>query len=330
MNIALFIGYHLDWHLNEVRIFLRENYDILAFIIDPSHPMEIAFDPSSPNKINIEGAEYTIGCVWWRWKPYIDNDFRRSDSYESLQHLEWNSFLKSIWFLNDKVSVHNFKSAIMYNEKLSQSEIARESGFKIPNTICTNSKNVISSRLNEDNLIIKPLRVGSTTSKDGSSELLSTSILLPKHLDEISADSILNSASYIQELIDKDYEIRLNYIYGHIYARKFERGKINRLVGKDLIDWRLVYQLHNKISDFSEEVSIPKSLSDKILRYAQITSLNLLCFDLAVSDGNLFFLEANPDGQWGWLGDQENSVKIVADNINITMSKSITPPQLNT
>lgn len=48
-------------------------------------------------------------------------------------------------------------------------------------------------------------------------------------------------------------------------------------------------------------------------QYADAVNLNILCFDFVESCNELRFLEANPDGQWGWLGDEDRSVRHVAE-----------------
>ncbi|WBQ13724.1 hypothetical protein L2D00_03325 [Hyphomonadaceae bacterium BL14] len=316
MKIALFIGYRLDWHLNEVLKVVERDFGHKCILFDPSRPFEMCFDPNRPDGIMLEGVQYSIGCVWWRWKPYIDNEFRRSGDHESYQNLEWNCLLKSIWLFNEHVSVHKYDNAVRYNEKLIQTNIARSIGFKSLESICTNKRSSILQCLELHRHVVKPLRIAVIKNSAGEDEFLSTSELTKSHLNEIEDSELVRSVTYIQSFVDKKYEVRLNYIFGRIFARIFSKSKIMEMFGKDLVDWRYVYEVHNRLDDFSDPFEPNGNLIALIEAYVRATGLNLICFDF-VSDGNdLFFLEANPDGQWGWLGDQEGSVGRVAEAID--------------
>ncbi|MEQ8435166.1 MAG: hypothetical protein RIA71_13095 [Oceanicaulis sp.] len=207
-----------------------------CIIFDPSDPENFLFDPSEPHRIEIDGRSFEIACVWWRWKAYIDDEFRRQGMDVGNQNLEWYSALKSIWILNSDRSVDTHRSAIYANEKLVQSHLASQLGARVPNSICTNSKLSIETFIQSSKAIIKPLRVSSTRDENGDYLFLSTAELKREHIDALSSEELNNSVSYIQEFIDKDYEIRVNYLFGNIYARRFSKLRFREVLNKDVVD----------------------------------------------------------------------------------------------
>ena len=63
---------------------------------------------------------------------------------------------------------------------------------------------------------------------------------------------------------------------------------------------------YNRYADIgltpSEPFEPSRDLLEKLHAYATRARMRILCFDFAVDEnGQLIFLEANPDGQWIWL-----------------------------
>lgn len=322
MKLALFIGYKDDWHLNEVKSCLDDISEFKTIIFDPSNPVEIYFNTKNPNEVYIQNIPYEIGCIWWRWKAYVDDEFRRKGSTDTHNNLEWYHFLKAIWILNEDRAIHDYYNAIRYNEKLVQSQKARQAGLKIPDTACTNSRVHIEELLYQARRAVKPIRVASLMGENGQSTFLSTAELLKTHVEQIDDKSLNDSITLLQSFIDKSSEIRLNYLFGKIYARKFEKSKILKIFDKNIVDWRYVYELHNRVSGFSENYEPSSDMIAAVNQYCRNGNLKIVCFDFVIINEDVYFLEANPDGQWGWLGDEAASVSHVAESIKTMLELS--------
>ena len=130
--------------------------------------------------------------------------------------------------------------------------------------------------------IIKPLSVGKIATSSGIS-IIQTNLM---H-DEDCYDSIELTPVYIQNYVQKSYEVRVTVIDDNYFAVK--------ILSDNSVDWRDGNNQYELI-DVPEEVRecIKMMMKDFQLRFGAI--------DYIVSnDGKWYFLEINPNGQWQWL-----------------------------
>lgn len=158
---------------------------------------------------------------------------------------------------------------------------AQKKGLLIPESFVGNS-NKRSSNFLDKKSIIKPLTTGKIKSGDGV-ELYQTSYFTM--LDE----DISLTPIYLQEYINKLYEVRMTYIDGCFFTVRID--------SEDKLDWRRNYRtLQYKIIDCPLEIigQCTRLLKDFRLYYG--------AFDFIVDENNQWvFLEVNPNGQWLWL-----------------------------
>ena len=105
--------------------------------------------------------------------------------------------------------------------------------------------------------------------------------------DEDCYDSIELTPVYIQNYVQKSYEVRVTVIDDNYFAVK--------ILSDNSVDWRDGNNQYELI-DVPEEVRecIKMMMKDFQLRFGAI--------DYIVSnDGKWYFLEINPNGQWQWL-----------------------------
>ena len=130
--------------------------------------------------------------------------------------------------------------------------------------------------------IIKPLSIGKIATSSGIS-IIQTNLM---H-DEDCYDSIELTPVYIQNYVQKSYEVRVTVIDDNYFAVK--------ILSDNSVDWRDGNNQYELI-DVPEEVRecIKMMMKDFQLRFGAI--------DYTVSnDGKWYFLEINPNGQWQWL-----------------------------
>jgi len=108
-----------------------------------------------------------------------------------------------------------------------------------------------------------------------------------------------NNLWYRQDLIEAEYDVTVVYVYGNIYSFKLERKKF------DGLDWRKdVF----KMSKQWKKYKISSVHSNKICSYMKEIDWPFGRLDfLLQKDGDLVFLEVNPNGQWGWLDSDQNN-----------------------
>lgn len=134
--------------------------------------------------------------------------------------------------------------------------------------------------------VYKPFR-GSLRSADGT-RFIYTSPITAAEID----DSVRYTAHQFQEWIDKDHEVRLTVVGDRYFAA--------RLTGRSddaRVDWRSDYDsVDYAVAEVPDRVraAVGAMLAGLGLRFAAM--------DFVVHpDGSWYFLDLNPNGQWGWI-----------------------------
>ena len=77
---------------------------------------------------------------------------------------------------------------------------------------------------------------------------------------------------------------------------------------RSILDWRTI---KDKIS--YEKTDLPKEIIDKCINLVRSFGLVFGAIDLVESNGDYYFLEINPNGEWGWL--QKNANLPIAETL---------------
>lgn len=147
--------------------------------------------------------------------------------------------------------------------KPSQLLTAAECGFLVPATVITNDPDEIHTfTANHPDHIVKPLHQGDT--------------FVP-----------LGQGMIHQERIQKRYDIRLTAVGGRLFPCR---------ITSEMDDWR-----QDEDARY-EPVSAPREVVKAVYKYMDRYGLYFAAFDFAVSkQGPWYFLECNPNGQFGWI-----------------------------
>ena len=196
------------------------------------------------------------------------------------------SSLPAKW-LSPPVSVYQAEN------KLLQLKIAKRIGFKIPNTLVTNSKSELESfyRENSRDIILKPLSQTRVSNEDNTAFIFTN--VVPQNLIEQVEEFDLTPCIF-QRNIPKDYEIRVTVVgekifAAAVYSQSDEEAKI---------DWRRKSLVFN-------EVQLPDEIENLCIQTLKELNLGFGAIDLIKTpEGEYIFLEINPNGQWVWIENQ--------------------------
>lgn len=171
--------------------------------------------------------------------------------------------------------------------KVFQLLYAEKNGLAIPKSFIGNS-NKIAEKFLRKKTIIKPITTGKIVGKE-KIELYQTNYFM-EFDDDISLTPI-----YLQEYINKNYEVRLTYINNTFFAVRID--------SENKLDWRKNYRrLKYSI------IECPKTIADICIMMMNDFKLSYGAFDFIVNENDEWiFLEVNPNGQWQWL---EHELKI--------------------
>lgn len=197
--------------------------------------------------------------------------------YKTLRHAFW---------IND---IYRIREA---ENKIYQLQLAKQIGFEIPQSMISNSVSPLQEILQKSNgnCIIKPIRSGNMGYPDGR-QVIFTSQFNESVLDW--EDRINAFPSYLQENLNKAYDIRCTVIGDNVFA-----AAISSQNNPDsCIDWR-----RSKKPLPHKKIGLPQDIQDKAIEITHTLGLTYSAIDLIMSKQEEFtFLECNPNGQWAWI-----------------------------
>lgn len=175
-----------------------------------------------------------------------------------------------------------------------QLAIAAQLGFRIPDTIITNSTPHVVEMGRRHRLIAKAISSGYVTSLEGNLAIF-TSAVRPEDLKEL--DGLAHAPVIFQELVDKVSDIRVTVVAGEVFAAEI----LSQERQSSRIDWRATDDPHLP----HRRHELPTEIADLCREIVDHLDLTFGAIDLALrADGTYVFFEINPNGEWVWLEDQ--------------------------
>lgn len=237
----------------------------------------------------------SIGSAWYRKLSSFSLSSTDTDRTKQLYiHNEISYLHDTLWALYpEKLWVNAPENIRKADKKLGQLVVARELGFSIPETVVSSHWDDISSRLfSGDNgqIVVKMVR-GVISEKDKMKALYTTP------LDRAAVDELTETTTpfpgIYQPFIEKAREWRVTAFGERVFAAAIYTDD----TAKD--DWRKL-QTTSAVRFTQEE--LPDGIEERCIKYIGKFGLKFGAFDfIEKPDGEVVFLECNPNGQYGWL-----------------------------
>jgi len=165
-------------------------------------------------------------------------------------------------------------------------------GIKIPASIVTNSKKELLDFYHQHNEIIitKPLYEITHFVEEGHVFFFKTAIVTQEYLDKTPLTFF---PSLFQECVEKEYELRIFYIDEEFYPMAI----FSQLDEQTKVDFRNYnFERPNRTVPYI----LPKNQEEKLRQLMLNLNINTGSIDLIKgTDGEYYFLEVNPGGQFG-------------------------------
>lgn len=296
------------------------NYNVRFLRINKEDNLKIVCVSPSSGKALIEVKENvydlnTFETVWYRRGYFNSNCVRAglaefsSDQSKLAQisrflNREW-SVLQGFMFYeleNKKTVLGNFLKS--QANKLINLRIANECGLLIPETTISSRGDILSSVINEQGAISKPISEAETFSNaDGSIFKLLTEAVNSDDMDESSEFF----PSLIQHKIEKWIELRVFFLETKFYSMAIFSQSSN----KTTVDFRNYDDARpNRMVPFT----LPKTVERKLNWFTKRLGLNTGSIDMIVTKKKEFvFLEVNPVG----------NIEMVSKNCNYPIEQDI-------
>jgi len=238
-----------------------------------------------------------ILSVWYRRpkEPVIDttvieySSFIKEQTEAAIKGFYFSTHFETKW-------INRLDSLYRAKLKIQQLELAKRVGFKIPETIVTNNPNDLS------NFLSKHIKV-STKSLDYPNTKVNGK-LFPIYNRIISNDELSKNIQSIrycpgifQKYIDKAFDIRVIIIGKTITA--FAIYSQEKDLSIEDVRGVSAFDLRHEIFE------LPRNILNNINSFMTEQRLVFSAIDLLYgSDGEFYFLENNPNGQWLWLEEK--------------------------
>lgn len=258
---------------------------------DYPREIKVRIAPLDPDAscLMIGGDEVRVGrCrgVWIRrpqW-PRVSREMSQIDQRLAAQ--ESVAALGGLWRLLGSRCISHPDALTAARWKLPQLQRARALGFRTPETIVTMDPAEATTFVQKGPTVIKAIQelyIGEgAESRYGAAA--------PARVED--AASVADCPTLFQRMVPKGADVRVTVVDGHVFAVRI------RLPAGAPLDFR---ETPPDETEF-EVMDLPNGLEEACRRLVADAGLRFGAIDLVEDpSGVLWFLECNPNGQWGWL-----------------------------
>jgi MvdC family ATP-grasp ribosomal peptide maturase len=172
--------------------------------------------------------------------------------------------------------------------KMLQLKIAQKNNLIIPKTVYSNDEEKITTFFHQYCKGKGIAKLHGVTAKTMSGENMTSTMVIEEDTLEHLSD-IAYCPMIFQPYIDKEYELRIVYIDGEFFT-----GMINN---SENADWRIAREGY-----FWSAYELPDSVKKNLTSMMKEMGLYIGAIDMIKGkDGQYYFLEVNPQGEWGML-----------------------------
>jgi glutathione synthase/RimK-type ligase-like ATP-grasp enzyme len=270
--------------------FLRLNREQLS-------DFRITLYPTSPT-LHVEYGESSwditdaLRSVWFRQPVYLREPNSDSAIDVQLQRSQWMALVKSLTIFHEASWMNHPRETYQAEIKPYQLRVAKEVGFKIPQTLIGNDVKELAGLSSP--FMMKPLDV--VYFHDGDESLFAYAT----PIDTTLLNEEFRKAPIIaQRLLASKTDIRVTVVGNAAYAVKI-LSKGCPIDG----DWRRT----PKADLHYEDWTMPADIESACARLMDRLGLRFGGIDLVQSEGDTYFLEINPTGEWAWLSSQARPI----------------------
>jgi len=274
----------------------RRGLDYFRLNTEDADKLSWTMEGGNPSKIILSNGVRAVALpeitgVYYR-RP-LAPDLRADLAHGVAEYVvaEWASLMRSFWnalegrWLNSPYAIQRAE------DKPRQMAVAQAQGLMVPDTLITNDATAALEFTAAGPTIAKPLRRGLIEDPNGPGQVMFTSRIAVEHLER---EAIALAPVIFQREIRKHSDLRVTVVDDKVFAATI----LSQEYAETEVDWRCGSQLEvrHEVFDLSAEiaeacVAVTRNLG---LRYSAIDLIE-------DRKGNFWFLEANPNGQWGWI-----------------------------
>ncbi len=235
-----------------------------------------------------------IGAIWLRkWGAFFTPEDPTDEHTRNLiKHEAQYSYRFAFSLLADKRWMNPPFNRDYVANRLIQAKHAAAAGLKVPAFIVTQCPEQASRFVtaNGGRAITKHISQGGV--KQGGAKMIFTSLVDAQMFAQ--ADDLRHCPTLLQQYIDKEVELRITIVGDKVFAAAID----SQSSAGEQVDWRKANP--DTVSHYC--LTLPSEVEHKLLQLMSDLGLVFGAIDMILGqDGEFYFIEVNPEGQWGWL-----------------------------
>jgi glutathione synthase/RimK-type ligase-like ATP-grasp enzyme len=277
-----------------VRVLRQRNAQMMRLNTEtmPFNPVSMQI-PRSTVTVMSKDKRYelmsTLKSVWLRrpGRPFDSNENRLSSTTVYIQN-QWKAFIESLTCVESAFWINAPESNRKAELKVRQLMTAEALGLRIPKTCITSNKEELQEfyKQFDGNIIAKALDAPLIEGEQKDYFIFTQKM---PSLDNVTNEEIALTPVIFQERIFPKIDYRITVIGNDYFSVKISDPK-------QQLDWRAA----KEGVEFST-TEISREIGDKCVKLVRKLGLTFGAIDIVESNGQFFFLEVNPNGEWGWL-----------------------------
>jgi glutathione synthase/RimK-type ligase-like ATP-grasp enzyme len=205
--------------------------------------------------------------------------------------VEWLQVLQALYWQLEGRWLNAPQDILGAENKVRQLHEARRIGFNVPPTCITNDANVARQFCAQHPSIGKPLRQALTV-HEGSERVIFTSRVDIN--DDSDVASVRACPIILQREVAKLYDVRVTVVGERVFATSID----SQSDPDTQVDWRRF----SKTTLEHRATNLPGLVAERCIELTRRLNLRFGAIDLVLDqEGEYWFLEINPNGQWGWI-----------------------------
>lgn len=204
---------------------------------------------------------------------------------------EWSAALRTLYSVIGDRWLNSPHRIEMAEDKPHQLQLAASLGFDIPETLVTNDLTMAREFTAAGGFVGKPLKSGLVKGLESDRIIFTTRVNLA---DEHDPNALRAMPIILQREIPKQLDIRVTVVGQRVFA-----ASIDSQVDPDTsVDWR-----RTSAPDLPHaQHELPELLAARCVALTSRLGLRFGAIDFVLDpSGRYWFLEINPNGQWGWI-----------------------------
>ena len=219
-------------------------------------------------------------------REYGDNS--RSPT-ETFARYQWAAFVLNLMLFDEARWINTPSATYRAEHKALQLAVATSLGFAVPDTRVTNAPHRLLFEAGHNRIAVKGL--DTVLVRADGHELFGYTTL--EDIEELKPSEWRSAPATIQAALEPKIDIRVTVVEDRVFPVSITNQ------GRGIAgDWR-VLKNHATYAN----CTIPNEVATRCIRLVEALGLVFGGVDLALANGEYYFLEVNPTGEWSWLVD---------------------------